>query len=48
MEQYANRTLTDVEWVSVKTRFLEFARILRSWDKPPLRGTVEVLCQLER
>jgi len=48
LEQCANRTLTDVEWASVRTRFLEFARVLRGWDKPPLRGTVEVLCQRER
>jgi hypothetical protein len=48
MEQLANRTLTDAEWDSVRTRLLEFARILHSWDEPPLRGTVEVLCQRER
>jgi hypothetical protein len=48
MEQFANRTLTDAEWASVRTRFLEFARIVRGWDKPPRRGTVEMLCQRER
>jgi hypothetical protein len=48
MEQRANRTLTDVEWASLRTRLLEFARILRGWDKPPLRGTVELICPRER
>ena len=42
MEQCANRTFTDAEWASVRTRFLEFVRILRGWDTPQLRGTVEV------
>ena len=47
MEQLANHTLTDVEWDSIRIRFLEFANILRGWDQPPLRGTVGVLCQRE-
>ncbi len=48
MELRANRTFTDVEWTAIRARLLEFAGILRSWDRQATasrRGNVEVLCQ---
>ena len=32
-ERDANRTFTEAEWSAMRTRLLEFARILRSWDR---------------
>ncbi len=44
------RTLTDSEWVATRTKLLDFAGILRGWDRKTTasrRGNVEVLCQRE-
>ena len=50
MELRANRTFTDAEWTAMRARLLEFAGILRGWDRKTTasrRGNVEVLCQPE-
>lgn len=50
MELRANRTFTDAEWTAMRARLLEFAGILRDWDRKTAalsRGNVEVLCQPE-
>jgi hypothetical protein len=51
IELGADRTLTDPEWAAMRTRLLEFAGILRRWDREKTglceRGNVEVLCQRE-
>jgi hypothetical protein len=50
IERRVNRTLTDAEWAATRTRLLEFADILRRWERKPAtpgRGNVEVLCQRE-
>jgi len=50
IELRADRTLTDAEWVAMRSRLLEFAGILRDWDRKTTasrRGNVEVLCQPE-
>jgi hypothetical protein len=33
IESQIGRTLEDLEWVRVRTRLLEFARILRDWGQ---------------
>jgi hypothetical protein len=46
-ELYASRELTDAEWVALRGRLLEFARILSAWDQNqvrPQRGKVETVC----
>jgi hypothetical protein len=50
LELRAGRAFTDTEWALMRARLLEFAGVLRVWDrKPPAskRGNVEVLCQQE-
>jgi len=50
LELRAGRTLPDGEWAAMRARLLEFADILRAWDRrvtPSQRGNVEVLCQPE-
>jgi hypothetical protein len=50
IELRAGRTLTDVEWAAARTGLLEFAGILRGWDRKTTsarRGNVEMLCQPE-
>ena len=50
LELRADRSLMDAEWAAMRTRLLEFAGILRSWDRKTTasrRGNVEVLCQPE-
>ena len=50
IELRADRTLTDAEWAAMRTRLLDFAGILRDWDRKTTasrRGKVEVLCQPE-
>jgi hypothetical protein len=50
IELRADRTLTDAEWAATRARLLEFAGILRVWDRKTTassRGSVEVLCQRE-
>jgi hypothetical protein len=45
-----DRPLTDAEWAAVRARLMEFAGILRAWDRSttgPRRGKVEELCQQE-
>ena len=44
------RLLTDAEWEAARCRLLEFAGILRGWDRKAIasrRGNVEVPCQQE-
>jgi len=48
IELSAGRTVTDAEWAALRTRLLEFAGILRAWERTttaPRRGNFEVLCQ---
>lgn len=48
IELHAGRALTDAQWAAARARLLEFADILRDWDRKtaaPRRGNVEVLCQ---
>ena len=50
IELHAGRALTDAEWAAARARLLEFAGILRDWDRKTTasrRGNVEVLCQPE-
>jgi hypothetical protein len=50
IEARAGRLLTDAEWVAERSRLVEFASILRDWDRKALtsrRGNVEVSCQQE-
>jgi hypothetical protein len=50
MELRAKRTLTDTEWATMRARLLDFASILRDWDRKATRSrrdTVEVLCPRE-
>lgn len=50
LEERAGGALTDEEWARARSRLLEFAAILRSWDRAasgPSRGKVEVPCQRE-
>ena len=50
LELRAGRTLTDAEWAAARARLLEFAGILRIWDRTTTaspRGNVELLCQPE-
>jgi hypothetical protein len=50
IELCADRSLTDAEWAAMRARLLEFAGILRDWDRKTTasrRGNVEVLCQPE-
>lgn len=50
LELRAGRTLTDAEWALARARLLEFAGILRIWDRRTTaspRGNVEELCQPE-
>jgi hypothetical protein len=50
LELRAGCGLTDAEWAAARARLLEFAGILRDWDRKTTalrRGNVEVLCQPE-
>jgi len=50
IELRTDRTLTDAEWAATRARLLEFAGILRVWDRKTTasrRGKVEVLCRRE-
>jgi hypothetical protein len=50
IELRAGHALTDAQWAAARARLLEFAGILRDWDRKPTasrRGSVEVLCQPE-
>jgi hypothetical protein len=50
IELRAGRPLTDAEWSAMRAKLLEFAGILRVWDRKTTasrRGKVEVLCQRE-
>lgn len=50
IELHAGRPITDAEWAAARARLLEFAGILRGWDRETTssrRGNVEVLCQPE-
>ena len=45
----AGRPLTDAEWAAARARLLEFAGILRDWQRKGAsrRGNLEELCQRE-
>jgi hypothetical protein len=50
LELRAGRAFADAEWVAMRARLLEFAGILRAWDRETTvnrRGNVEGLCQRE-
>jgi hypothetical protein len=50
IELHAGHALTDAQWAAARARLLEFAGILRDWDRKKTasrRGNVEVLCQPE-
>ena len=50
MELRADRNFTDAEWAAVRSRLVEFMRILRGWEQTttvPRRANLEVLCQPE-
>jgi hypothetical protein len=50
IELRAGRALTDAEWAAARARLLEFAGILRTWDRMTTasgRGKVEGPCQRE-
>ena len=50
IELHTGRALTDAQWAAARARLLEFAGILRDWDRKTTasrRGNVEVLCQPE-
>jgi len=50
IELHAGCALTDAQWAAARARLLEFAGILRGWDRKTTasrRGNVEVLCQPE-
>jgi hypothetical protein len=50
IELRAGRALMDAEWAAMRARLLEFAGILRDWDRKTTasqKGNVEVLCQRE-
>jgi hypothetical protein len=50
LEPRAGHSLTHAEWSAMRARLLEFASILRDWDRKTTasrRGNVEVLCQRE-
>jgi len=50
IEMRLNPMLTEREWVTMRDRLLEFAGILRNWDRKTTasrRGNLEVLCQPE-
>jgi hypothetical protein len=34
IEERMKRRLTDAEWSQVRAKFLDLAKILRSWEKP--------------
>jgi hypothetical protein len=43
IEQHAGRALTDAQWTAERARLLEFAAILRGWDRKmiaSLRGNL--------
>jgi hypothetical protein len=48
IERRAYRAFTDAEWATSRARLLEFAGIVRAWERSAAassRGSVEVLCQ---
>jgi hypothetical protein len=50
IELNAGRPLTDAQWAAARARLVEFAGILRDWDRKTVasrRGNVELLCQPE-
>jgi hypothetical protein len=50
-ELRADRQLSDAEWADMRAKLLEFAGILRTWERAttrPRRGKVEVICLQER
>jgi hypothetical protein len=50
IEQRADRAFTDAEWATARARLLEFAVILRDWQRTAAaarRGNVGMLCQRE-
>jgi hypothetical protein len=51
IEQLHEHKLTEAERMAMRTKFVEFAAILRRWEQAtttgPVRGKVEGLCQRE-
>lgn len=50
LEPGAGRRFTDAEWAAMRARLLEFADILRVWDRKTTaseRGNVEMLWERE-
>jgi hypothetical protein len=47
IELLLGRLCTNDEWAMTQATLLEFASILRCWDRAASRGKVEVLCQPE-
>ncbi len=50
LERRVGRGVTDAEWAVARGKFMEFANILRGWDRKTSAsglGNVEVLCQRE-
>jgi hypothetical protein len=35
------RTITDAEWVRIRSRLLELVNILRTWDRTPRRNETD-------
>ena len=48
-ELCAGRPVTDAEWATAQSRLLQFAGILRDWERKTAsrRGNLEELCQRE-
>lgn len=51
-ESGAGRCLSDAEWAEARSRLLDFAVILRGWDRKaknpqPELGNVDAICQRE-
>ena len=47
IELRAGRTLTDTEWVAMRVKLLEFAGVLRAWDRETRRDEVMLGCYAE-
>jgi len=46
-EACAGGKLTDAEWATVRAKLMDFAGILRAWDRTTGGGNVEKLCHRE-
>lgn len=51
LDAKAGRPVTDAEWAATSSKLLEYAGILRIWDRKTIerrRGKVKNLCQQEQ